>query len=253
MNTIAIAALVFGCTFIGALAGTWLSTRLPAHHTDTVTKDVVKLVMGLVATMSALVLGLLISSANKAYDEQEAEVQQIAVHLFHLDRILASFGTDAGDARDRLRRIVAADVDRTWANGGAGAATDLPVSAQAEVSGLFDRIAALSPRSDAQRFNQTRALQLFANLGETRRLLNEQAGGSVSWPFLVVLVFWLVVLFIGFGLFARFNGTVIATFALGAISVAGAIFLILEMNRPYSGLMQISNAPIRNALTQIPR
>ena len=89
--------------------------------------------------------------------------------------------------------------------------------------------------------------------GTTIRLLYEQAGGSLSWPFLVVLVFWLVMLFVGFGLYARRNATAIAALFVGALTVAGAIFLILEMNRPFSGLMQMSSAPIRNALAQIGR
>jgi uncharacterized membrane protein YGL010W len=96
-------------------------------------------------------------------------------------------------------------------------------------------------------------LQLLTGLGDTRLLLNEQARGAIAWPFLVVLVFWLTVLFVGFGLFARRNATVIASLVVGAVSVAGAIFLILEMNRPYSGIMQISDTPIRNALTQMGR
>jgi len=100
---------------------------------------------------------------------------------------------------------------------------------------------------------QSQALRLLGTLGDTRLLLNEQARGSISWPFLLVLVFWLTVLFVGFGLFARRNVTLVAALGLGAISVAGAAFLILEMNRPYTGIMQISIEPIRNALSQMNR
>ena len=92
---------------------------------------------------------------------------------------------------------------------------------------------------------------MLTDMANTRRLMAEQAGGSLSWPFFVVLVFWLVVLFLGFGLFARINATVFVAFFIGALSVAGAIFLILEMNQPYSGMMQISSAPMRNALEQV--
>ena len=115
---------------------------------------------------------------------------------------------------------------------------------------LFDTVARLTPSSEAQRSAQARALQLMTTMGTTIRLLHQQAGGSLSWPFFVVLVFWLVVLFAGFGLYARRNATVIAALFVGALTVAGAIFLILEMNRPYSGLMEISSAPIRDALAQ---
>jgi Protein of unknown function (DUF4239) len=253
MSSTTIAALVFGCTFLGALTGLFLHTRLPAQHLNADARDVIKLVMGLIATMSALVLGLLISSANRSYDAQEAEVQELGVHLFQLDRTLEQFGPDARAARDLLRRIVMAEIDFSSTSDGAGVAPDKPLHAQREVMELFERVTTLSPKTDAQKFMQTQALQLLAGLGNTRLLLNEQARGSISWPFLVVLVFWLVVLFVGFGLFARTNPTVVAALFLGAISVAGAIFLILELNRPYGGVIQISMTPIRNALIQMSR
>ena len=113
---------------------------------------------------------------------------------------------------------------------------------------VFSMIAKLTPKTEEQRFTQGRALQLLTDMADTRRLMSEQAGGSLSWPFFVVLVFWLVVLFLGFGLFARLNATVFVAFLIGAAAVSGAIFLILEMNKPYSGLMQISDAPMRKAL-----
>jgi Na+/H+ antiporter NhaC len=253
MSSIAVAAIVFGCTFGGALIGIFIRVRLPDHHRDADSKDVLKLVMGLIATVAALVLGLLISSAKSSYDTQEAEVQQTGIHLLQLDRILARFGHDATEARGQLRRIVLCDIGRTWPNDGVGAATCEPLQSQREAEELFEWIASLSPKTDAQRLDQSRALQLLVSLWETQRLLDEQARGSLSWPFLLVLVFWLTVLFVGFGLFTRFNATVIAALLVGALSVAGAVFLILEMNRPYSGVMQISSAPIRNALTQMDR
>jgi hypothetical protein len=253
MSSPAVAAVVFGCTFFGALAGLFLHARLPQHHLDSDSKDVIKLVMGLIATMAALVLGLLISSAHRSYDAQEAEVQQIGVHLFQLDRALERFGPEASDARRLLYRIVVAEVELASTHDGAGVMTDKPFQAQKEAAVLFDKITGLAPKTEAQRFIQGQALQLLSGLADTRLLLNEQARASISWPFLVVLVFWLTVLFVGFGLFSRFNATIVAAFIVGAVSVAGAIFLILEMNRPYTGMMQISIAPIRNALTQMIR
>ena len=94
-------------------------------------------------------------------------------------------------------------------------------------------------------------MHLLTDMVNTRRLMAEQAGGSLSWPFFVVLVFWLFVLFLGFGLFARLNATVLVAFFIGALSVGGAIFLILEMNHPYTGVMQISSTPMRKALDEI--
>jgi hypothetical protein len=203
--------------------------------------------------MAALVLSLLISSAKSSYDTQKAEVQQQGIHLLQLDRILARFGPDATEARNQLRRIVLADIGRTWPNDAVRVEAYEPLQAQKEGEELFQRIASLSPKTDAQRLDQSRALQLLVDLWETHRLLDEQAGEALSWPFLMILVFWLVVLFVGFGLFARLNGTVVAALLVGALSVAGAVFLIIEMNRPYRGVMRISSTPIRNTLTQMGR
>jgi hypothetical protein len=251
LTSVSLAGIVFLCTFAGGLVGLYLHERLPQHHREGDSKDVVKLVMGLVATVSALVLGLLISSAHRAYEAQQAEVQQIAVHLFQLDRALERLGPDARPARDHLRRIIKAEVDRASDAGGIQRTIDSPLEAQREATQMFERIIAVKPADEAQRFVQARALELLGSLGDTRLLLAEQARAAISWPFLVVLVFWLSMLFVGFGLFARRNATIVAALLLGAISVAGAVFLILEMNRPDTGLMHVSIDPIRLVLIRM--
>jgi len=205
------------------------------------------------ATLTALVLGLLISSAHSAYDAQDAELQQLSVHLYQLDRMLAHLGPDATEQRAELRRIVAADIERIWPTQGTvvvpgGAAQD-----QEEFEGLFEGVAKLSPKTDVERLVQARALELLGSIGDTRHLLIAQSRGSLSWPFLVVLISWGSVLFFGFGLFARFNGTVVAALGVGSLSVAGAIALILEMNQPYGGWIQVSSAPLRAVLVQMGR
>jgi Protein of unknown function (DUF4239) len=251
MNTMLISLTVFACVFAGAILGTFLHAWLPEHHREGDSKDVIKLVLGLIATIAALVLSLLIASAHNAYDTQESEVRQLAVNLSLLDRTLANYGPEAASLRIALREVVAADVARIWPHDGAGTANMPSPELRLRGEDVFGMVAKLAPASDQQVFAKGRALQMLTDMAHTRRLMAEQAGGSLSWPFFVVLVFWLVVLFLGFGLFARFNATVFAAFFVGAASVAGAIFLILEMNRPYSGLMQISSAPMRNALEQI--
>jgi len=253
MSSLVIAAFVFACTFGGGIVGILLHALLPEHHHNDNSKEVIKLVMGLIATVAALVLGLLISSAKTSYDAQKAEVQQLGIHLFQLDHILMRFGPDGRVAREQLRRIVSTDIALTWPGQSGVTAALEPIEAQKEAEELFARIASLPARSDAQHVDQTRALQQLVSVWETHRILDEQAGGSLSWPFLVVLVFWLTALFVGFGLFTRFNLTVGAALLVGALSVAGAVFLILEMNQPYRGIMQISSTPIRNALTPMPR
>ena len=109
----------------------------------------------------------------------------------------------------------------------------------------------LSPKNDTQRSLQGQALSMAMDLGKTRWLMYEQATTSVSMPLLVVLVLWLAAIFISFGLFAPFNGTVVASLFVSALSVSGAIFLILEMYTPYAGVIQLSSAPLRAALAHL--
>ena len=248
MSSALIAVLVFVFVFGGALAG--VAIRVPTHHQDAETKDVVKLVMGLVATIAALVLSLLIASAHSSYDIQESEVQQLGAQLVQLDEVFAHYGPETNDARAQLRRMVKIELARLWPDAGAARAATHAAQNYVPSEDLFGTVARLTPKTDDQRSAQARAVQLMTTMGTTIRLLHQQAGGSLSWPFFVVLVFWLVMLFAGFGLYARRNATVIAALFVGALTVAGAIFLILEMNRPYSGLMEISSAPIRDALAQ---
>jgi hypothetical protein len=240
-----------GCTFSASLVAIYIRSRLPGHHMEGDSKELIKLVMGFIATITALVLGLQISSAHSAYEAQEAELEQLSVHLYEVDRILDHFGPDGLETRDLLRRIVTADIERTWAGKGVGATQFALLSVQRDSERLFYGIVNLSPKTDMQRSGQSRALQLLGTIGETRRLMVEQAKSALSMPFLIILVSWLTILFFSFGLFARFNATVVSALFVGAASVAGAMFLILGMSQPYGGWMRISDAPLRDALTQI--
>jgi hypothetical protein len=255
MSPIIIAGIVFGVIFLGALLGVALRAKLPDHHMAEGSKDLVRLVMGLIATMSALVLGLLIASAKGSYDTQSGELVHIAADIIQLDRILSQYGPETLPARARFRDTVQRSIDRIWPRE-AGRSVNLALLGdkpgdKSDSADFFTLISNLQPETGAQRFAQTRALEIGAELNRTRVLMYEQAGSSIAWPFLVVLVFWLVILFMGFGLFAPVNPTVLAALFVGALSVAGAIFLILELDRPYEGLMHLPSAQVRDALAQI--
>jgi hypothetical protein len=246
-----IASIVLGCSFGAALVGMVLHVKLPDRHLDSDSRDVVKLVMGLIATMAALVLGLLIASANTSYDRQSSELKAISANIILLDRTLEFYGTDAKELRDRLRDDVQRTHDRIWSSEGVR-----PEYLDSRETRNFTRafsvkLQNLSPTTDLERTMRSRAIQESESIDQSRLLMFEQLGGSISWPFLTVQVFWVSVLFLGFGLFARFNATVTVALLVGALSVAGAIFLILELSDPYHGLMRISDEPLRNALAQI--
>jgi hypothetical protein len=249
MGPIEISLIVFASVFGGAIVGILLRTVVPEHHLNADTKDVVKLSLGLIGTMTALVLGLLIASAKGSYDTRRAEVTQMAASAILLDRVLAHYGAETGEARALLKVDIAGMIGQFWRQS-SNRASDQPL-AQREI--FFDKIQELTPRTDAQRALQSQAESTAINLGQTRWLLFEQSGTSISTPFLVVVVFWLSILFVSFGLFAPRNATTVVALLVSAMSVAGAIFLIVELDRPFSGLIQISSAPLQNALVVLGR
>jgi len=248
MSPIAVASIVFACVFGGALLGILLHRLLPEPHLGSDSKDVVKLGMGLVGTMAALVLGLLVASAKGSYDAQSTELTQMSANVALLDRVLAHYGPEANEPRALLRAAVVRLLDLLWPRSGPGAAPSAPPAAG---EALYEKIQALSPKSDAQRTLQGLASGLVVEFGRTRWLMYAQESTSVSRPLLVVLVLWLSAIFLSFGLFAPFNTTVVASLFVSALSVSGAVFLILEMYAPYAGLIQISSAPLRAALEQL--
>jgi len=250
LSPFGIALIVFVCVFAGAAIGITLNARLPDDHLQGPSADVVKLVLGLIGTMAAVVLGLLIASAKGTYDTQVSDVAQLSAGVVQLDRLLANYGPETKDARDSLRQDVIDNVEEIWPKDGVTSASLAPIE-RAKAEAFFVSIQRLSPQSDAQRFARSQALQIATDIYHTRLLMFAQQGSAVSLPFLIVLVSWLVLLFIGFGLLTPLNGTVVTALLVGALSVAGALFLILEMDRPYSGLMRISNAPLLSALAQM--
>src|SRR5438270_3423138 len=174
-----------------------------------------------------------------------------STNILLLDRTLKFYGTGAKEARNGLRDAIVQTHNRIWSREGVRPENLDSTATQKSVNASIEQLLTLSPKTDAERMMQSRAVQESEAISQSRLLMFEQLGGSIPWPFLTVLVFWICVLFIGFGLFARFNTTVTVALLVGALSVAGAIFLILELNDPYHGLMRISDEPLRNAIGQI--
>lgn len=250
MSALAVSSIVFGCVFGGSLIGLWLRAVLPEHHLGSDSKDAVKVAMGVVATMAALVLGLLVASAKESFDVQRTELTQVAANVVLLDRLLAHYGPETAEARTALQTVAERVLDVMWAPV-SSSTSSAPTSTGGEV--LFERIQSLAPKDDAQRALQSQAQSLAIAIGQMRWLMFEQRTGSVSLPLLVVLIAWLTLIAGSFGLFAPANGTVVATLGLSALSVSLAIFLILEMYAPYGGMIRVSDAPLRAAVAQLGR
>jgi hypothetical protein len=249
MSSFTISLIAFVIISGGALLGMFLRDVLPDHHLVDESRDVVKLATGLVGTMAALVLGLLVASAKGSYDAQTTELTQVSANIVVLDRTLAHYGPEAKETREALRNSVAGLLNQLSSKNRSGTSRLEPAPTTREI--VYDRIQALVPRDDLQRSVQSQALAMAVNLAQTRWLMYEQGALSVSKPLLVVMVFWLTVTFVIWGLLAAPNGTLIATILVSALSASGAILLILEMYTPYGGLIRISDAPLRAALAQL--
>src|SRR3954451_16531170 len=247
MNAIALSGITFVCISGGALLGMFL----PGHQLSTDDKDVVRLGTGLIGTIAALVLGLLIASAKGSYDTQSTQVTQMASNVVLLDNLLAQYGAETTDARNLLRRSIVVLSDRMWREKSSEVATATPFEASAASDSFFAKLQQLSPQNDSQRSLQARAIQIATDFAQTRLLLFAGTNNSIPMPFLVVLISWLTIIFGSFGLFAKPSATIFSSLFVFALSAAGAIYLVLELGQPFAGLMQISSASLRNALTPL--
>ncbi len=249
MSSLAISAIVLSCVFGATLLGMALRQVLPEHHLSDDSKDTVKLGIGLIGTMGALVLGLMVSSAKNSYDTQKGELTQMSAKIIVLDRTLALYGPEAKEARELLRVAVERIFATIWPDDGVSAAQLYPRSVQAEP--FLEQIQGLTPNNENQRRLQAQALGLATEVGQMRWLLYQQAGRSFPTAFLVVVTLWFAVIFLGFGLFAPANPTVIITLLLCSLSLACAVLLVLELDRPFDGLIQISREPLIRALANL--
>jgi hypothetical protein len=251
MSPVGIASLVFVCVFGSAMLGLFVQILLPAHHLSQDSKDVVKLGTGLIATLAALVLSLMISSAKGTFDRTDDELVQNAARVIGLDRILADYGPETRGVRDLLKRTYAARIDLLFPRETSQEGPVDTPEAIVRTENIRAKLWELTPRDDIQRGLRSQALEIAGEMASTRWLLLLQKDEVLPRTVLVVLVSWLTVIFTTFGLFAPRNGTVITVLFVCALSTSGAILLILEMNSPFAGLMNISSAPMRHALEDL--
>jgi hypothetical protein len=228
------------------LLGRSMRRRLPEHHLSADSKDGVKLALGLVATMTALLLGLLVSSAKGTYDTERSEVIQMAAKAAFLDRVLALYGPEAAGARAQFREAMTDAVRLMWP--GEGKTPAWLATTRQEGDDFYVALQHLSPQDETQRSLKAQAATLAVELAQLRALLQAQSLPSISRPLLIAVVCWLLFIFLGFSLVAPPNATTTLALVASAFSVAGAVFLILELDHPLGGLIGISNEPMLNAL-----
>lgn len=247
-SSLTIALISLACLSGGILLGAVLRAFLPEHHLRDDSKDVVKTAAALIATLAALVLGLLVSSAKSSFDTMNSGVTQAGAKIILLDRVLARYGPEAKGVRDLLRHEVSVTLERVWPEEKNKLDDLSTVEASKEIEGVHTGIRELSPQNESQKSIQSQALEISSDLQQTRWLLIEETQGTLPTALISILIFWLTVLYVSFGLFAPRNATTITALFICALSIAGSIFLIQELNRPVEGFIKISSAPLEKAL-----
>ncbi len=244
--TVSLAAMVSGVA-----VGSWLRDRLPEHHLNDQAISVIKSGVGLLSTLAALILGLLISTAKISYDSTASQLNQISSDLVLLDQLLSEYGPPADGAREALRQQSAALANNIWAP-----ASKLGHHAFV-ASDAWKRFSAtiyqLPNATEQQRQFRKQIDDVISRGAQARLHLYTDSGSTLPVPFLVLLIFWLAVIFASYSILGVINPTVMVFVALFALSAAGALFLIAELNTPFSGLLKLPETQISQALPPLSR
>ena len=249
MDHTLIGLIAFVATFGGALLGIFAARALPEDHLSTETRTAVSVSAAIVGTLSALVLGLMISTASSSFSTRSSEVTALSVDLVRINRMMQRYGPQADDVRAKLRTYAAAKMQQLFPARGERSQTEEATVRMMETT--QEAILSLAPTDERQRWLRSQALTLSDGLLQARWLLVEQPGSRIPLPFLVLLIFWLAIVFASFGLFAPRNATTITVLCLCSMAVSGGITMILELDSPFSGLVRVSAEPVRQALGQI--
>jgi hypothetical protein len=238
----------------GTFGATLLGWRVQAAMSDDVLsadlKDVLKVVIGVLGTLSALVLSLLINSSRTSYDQQHQEIMELSAKLLSLDRTLGRYGPEAAPLRQNLKSLVAKSIEELWpADSAAPARVEAPTTEELWVQSLQS----LAPKSESQRLDRDLALGLATDVLNLRWLLFEQSDGSIPGMLLAVLGAWFVLIFLCIGLISprRSHGLLRALVMSSCLSVSAAMVLGLELDRPFDGILRVSGEPVRKALSHL--
>jgi len=253
MSSTVISLVVLACILGAAALGFFFNAALPGHHVNTESRDTLKVAIGVVGTLTAMVLGLVVGSAKSSYDDISHGLRQLTTDIVLLDRVLARYGPEASQSRAFLREAATRRLNALWGRSRIRQHEVESAETTAANETLEHRLSELKPANDYQRALKSQAEALSRDLERT--LLNTQArmGGTVPHAFIFVLAVWLVIMFTGIGAITPRNATARTGVIACAFAFAAALFLILELDTPYGGVIQISDAPVRLVFEQLGR
>jgi len=260
LDAAVVLVILLGSSALGLFVHPFLSERHRAREVV----EFVQLVVAMLVTFAALVLGLLTNSVKSSFDKVDTDLNGLAIELIRLDQCLREWGEEAAPIRKMLRAYTAAAIATTWTEEprppGDYYPTEVPKTHGSQLeSAVIDKMLAqvelgirrLDPQDPIHRRLETTCIAQYERLMQTRLRLILEAGSSISTPFLIVLIFWLAVVFGAFGLNAPHNLLAYTTIALAAVSIASAIFVILDLDTPFEGIFMVSSQPMRHALMHL--
>jgi hypothetical protein len=251
MLHVVIGLISFITIFGGALVGLYGARRIPRDHLDQQTQSAVNVSVAVIGTLAALVLGLMITAANRSFSARSDEIRQLSLQVIRMDRNLRRYGPEATDARTKLFAWAALKTQLLFPE--KGRVLPSPETGIAILESVQDALLALTPKTEAQKYLHTLCLTLSSNLIQARWSLEQRTGHNIPVPFLVLLIFWLTIVFASFGLFAPTNSVTITSLLLCAVAVSGGIMVIEELDNPMSGLIRMPFEPMQKALVEIAR
>ena len=252
MSSWLIAVIILTLAFGAALAGMAVGARLPNHHRSDASHNVVSVSMAVVGTLTALVLGLLLSIANTSFGTKQQQLISVSADLLRIDQLLRGYGPEADRARVALRQYAASKLADTFPTNGGSPDTENDATAHLLVE-TGRMVLELTPANAHQRWIQGQVVGVAGNISQTRWQFAEESRVAAPTALLVLLVFWLVLLFGSYGLFAPRHATTIVVLFLAAVAAAGAILLIIDLEYPSSGLIRLSADPLQHAVAMLNR
>jgi len=250
VSAIAIAAIALALILASIVGGLLLRARLPEAHLSGDSKEVIRLATALIGTMAAVVLALLFAATRGSFETNNAHVNRLTAGVMELEQLLKDYGPEGLSLRRALRDDVVFMTALVWRDGAAGPGQPLrPVAPEQTV--LY-QLRQLAPGNAVQGALQARALQVSTDLEQIRLILLAQPPDSISKPFITVLVLWLMFIFASFSMSSKANTTLVIVLFVCAFSSASAIYLILELEQPFDGVMQIPVEPLRQVLLPLP-
>lgn len=251
MSSVAIALAVLACVLGAAAVGFFLNAALPGHHLNPESKDALKSAIGVVGTLTALVLGLLVGTAKNSYDAQSDGLRQMTTDIILLDQLLARYGPEASQVRNIMREAVTRRLKALWGETGIRRPDDGGGEAKGALGVVESGLRELNPANDRQHAIQSETLALTGHIARTMILTLGRVEGSIPTAFLFVLAGWLIVMFAGIGVLTPRNATARTAVVASALAFSSALLLILELDTPYGGIIRISDAPVRLVLEQL--